>query len=266
MNTKMKKIGIVAAVLLTFAVGVCLPLLVSAFQDGQTLGRQTVTAAEPILYEDSSGLSIANKMSLLRNSTLTSIESGMKMNVDEAKAQAISSLKKLDTDGLLLFDWNSAVLEYFEPTFCINSVDPSNSVIVWALSFTDCYGNTLELMLDDESGMLLSLSLLFGDKALYGGDFTDYFARLPESGDALVAELTDYYGMTVSNETDAGVASSGTADIDAAGEEEANAKERYEFMSVNGWEIYDFRILSISDGTDSIVTALEVAKETIAFQ
>ena len=266
MNRNIKKIGIGAVVLLTLAAGVCLPLLVSAVQDGQALNRKTVTAVEPIRYENSSGLSILKKMSLLRNSTLTHIESGMKMSVDEAKAQAISNLKKLDADGLLLFDWGTAVLDYFEPTFCINSADPSNSVIVWGFSFIDGYGNTLELTLDDESGMLLSLSLTFGDKALSDGDNTDYFAQLPKCGDALVAELANYYGITVSNKRDNGDASSETGEAKTAGEEGAYAQKWYELMLESGWTTYDFRLLSLSDGTVSTEAVLELAEETVSFR
>lgn len=209
----MKRLMIPAAVLLTALIltgGFFLPTIVLQYKDRQTIGELTVTDGGGVSYETKSELKTIDRLKMASKAETISLDNGKNMNADTAFQSALAELGKLADKGILEISRADCRLGLYDVLFYIDSADPTKNMIVWFLRIED-ESHIIDAAVDDETGMLLSLSCSLNKQAYKNG-----MSALPkpsagknvikpspgeEDDGSTIAKLigqtlADYYGLT----------------------------------------------------------------------
>ena len=139
-----------------------LPSAVALWQDHRQLGRVETEAMEPIALGQSAS-SLLDRLRLCSQNELycevqtMSIGTGVRFQEDTAIEQARAQLDRLHEAGVLALDVDQYVgLGVAGVDFLADPGEPSNNAMVWRIAAHTMTGET-ELLLDDESGLIIAL-------------------------------------------------------------------------------------------------------------
>lgn len=169
-----------------------LPSKIAGWQDQQSFGAVHLEKSEDIKVEQNQQMTIAEKLSLFINQENTSnqisIKQGKYKKEEEIPSICEKELKRLEELGIINsidVDINSNNPQ-IQLTFYLSLEDPTKSMIVWNVEFTD--GKSyVSINLDDETG-----------KVLYFIEKTDEVIVNTDI-DAFMKGLSQYYGLTVND-------------------------------------------------------------------
>ena len=202
MKFKLKAALAGLAALCGLAAGLFLPYYTAAVQDARTLGALNTSDAEQISYEDSSALGVVEKLALIHNFDPVELKNGLYMDEETAYSRALEELRRLDPDGLLQFQSDSCTFDEAYAVFYIDSGNPESSMIAWNVFVVDDSGNRLMLTVDDATGVIFGLYIVFSYDSTTIGQNKELYSAYLENLDPISAELKEYYhGLGVSQVT-----------------------------------------------------------------
>ena len=197
-----KKGAAVIAIVLFVIIGCFfLPSTVAGIMDRQSLGKLIITDSSSISYEATPDLPLTSQLRLMANTNAESaqLKTGKNMDSEAAFRKVMTELRWFDKGGELGFDYASCSATEIQAGFVIHTEDPSINMIIWLFQLVDAEGNTLAVVIDDETGLIMHM--------FYRRGVTKAEPRLAEGyGDAelekfayrLAELMNDYYGYDVS--------------------------------------------------------------------
>ena len=134
------------------------------------------------------------------NTEILSLKTGNEMGIDEAKETTSKELANFFGDGPFQFDFSEYTVVEGVAALIIDAKVPTLNMIVWEFALVDRLGNTVTVMIDDETGMILKLIYGYGDMNDYP-NATESQGSLDEQFYATARSLTEamkeYYGLLV---------------------------------------------------------------------
>lgn len=183
----------VAAALLTLtllAAGALLPTAFALWQDNRQIGRIETAEVEPIAVGQADTSLIGRLRLCSQNQLYCEVEgmevgTGMRFQETTVEEQARAQIDRLHELGILSVSAAEyTVLSFDGVSFLADPGDPSNNGMFWQLVFGGENGS-LDLLLDDETGLIVSFEVWSGAGAPAGAGL-----------DACGAAWADYLGLT----------------------------------------------------------------------
>ena len=205
--------GLLAAV---FLVGVCFPSVVGAVQDIQIGRMSDQVEAKTVQLKMSSNLTIVQKIEVVKEgeSSAVKLESAQKMEYQEAYKAVTEGLEVLLSEFI---PYTKA--EFSEKEYSIElRMYEENSVILWRFVLEDENKNEIQVLLDDDTGLILAFQYLMdtsipysqekmdaGDSVMYAGN-----AKTSEDNSAAysgsVYDAVENYGISITDSVEMFVA------------------------------------------------------------
>ncbi len=152
-----KKISIFCLLCIILLLGYLMPDAVNILQDRQIDGRVETVSAESTQLQISSDLSLSEKFSVIDHaSSSVDLESAQNMEYESAEECLSTELAKLFPSTA---DDPFSVSDFSETKHTITLyVYEEKSVLLWDFYLETGEGNQIHLLLDDDSGLILSFS------------------------------------------------------------------------------------------------------------
>ena len=182
-----------------------LPDFVAGVTDSNTLGSLALIGSESVDIEHAPELGLPERIELIasRNTEIISVNAGNLLNEETAADTAVRELTKLLGRQRFNFDPVSCEIEECEAAFVVDKGNPSLSMTIWELKLSDRNSNSVNVTVDDETGVILKLIYRFGT-AIQAEPGSGGVLRSGKSdielqsiAQALTELMTDYYGMPV---------------------------------------------------------------------
>ena len=142
---------------LVLAVGYFLPELFSQIEDNRQLSEPTMASLKTTILADKSEISIEDKLRITSVMNLgIALQNGRYLDKKGAFYQAEFEIISL-SDTLDIFEGKEYELVEASPYYVIDQFDFEKRIIVWQVEMQNEY-QTLRVLVDDESGVILGLS------------------------------------------------------------------------------------------------------------
>ena len=202
---KLKYILLLAAAALALTAGFFLPNAVAAITDSRTLGNLVTIDSQSMSFETSQELDLPGRIAFVAspNTENLPLKTGQVMDNDAARERAKSEVERFFADGLFKFAFEKQYVEECSAAFVIDTANPSVNIIVWELAISDPAGNSVYVIIDDETGVILKLIYRLGSGGAMaeGSGAASGSGRLDEEfraiATALAEMMTSYYSLPV---------------------------------------------------------------------
>ena len=189
---------VLLAAALILAVSFFLPTYISVLRDRQSLDILSVAEGMSAGFQTSSKLTMPDRLSLINSAGNMELANGKNLDSETAYQRALDELRSFNSSGFMAFDFNSWQLLKCGVSFYIDSENPSKNLIVWYIVIEDTLSHSIEALVDDETGKLLSVGYVIAVPAKPSRG--DEIATVKTGGlavepDALVEAITSYYGL-----------------------------------------------------------------------
>jgi len=183
-----------------------LPNVVAGITDSRRLDSLSTIDSQRVSFDSVPELSLRERIILASssNTEVAVLRTGNVMDVTTANEVSIRELISFFHEvGPSVFDFERCKVDEATALLVIDSLIPSLYMIIWEFVFSDPYGASISVALDDETGVILRMVYKRGSgNPLFEGV---YPAVLPEPSDEvfyaavlhLTELMTEYYGLPV---------------------------------------------------------------------
>lgn len=149
-----KRIAVYGLLAAVFFVGICFPSVVGAVQDIQIGRMRDMVVAKAVQLKMSSNLTMIQKLTVVKEGAASAVklESAQKMDYQEAYKSMTDGLKLLLPD---FAPYTEADFEETEHSIELRMYE-ENSVILWRFVLEDKNKNQMQVLLDDDTGLILA--------------------------------------------------------------------------------------------------------------
>ena len=192
--------SIAALTIVIMAACFFLPDTVAGIQDTQAIGKLNIEDSNSISVETNPEMTLSERLTLISisNSLSVPVKNGKKLNIVTSFDRVVADLKSVFVEDGLGFDFDKVTVDLQETLLIIDADDPSINMLVWRFVLQSPSGETITLVMDDETGTILQLIYKFNQNSLIVSDKRpNLSAEFNEIGITLSQLLTDYYGVTV---------------------------------------------------------------------
>jgi len=199
---KIRHYLLLGAMALTLIGSFFLPNAVAGVTDGRRLDNLTMIDSQSISFEAAPELNVFGRIALVANSNteVLPLKTGTEMDFDEASEKARQELARFSKNDAWKLDYGKYSLEDGEVALVIDTFFPTRSLIAWEMTLADPSGNSVAVVIDDETGSILRLVQRWAsatDSPVAKGAGKPMDEELYEAAKGLTEMMTEYYGFYV---------------------------------------------------------------------
>lgn len=179
-----------------------LPDAVAGVTDMHRLNNLVLVDSQRISFDTAPELSLAERISLAANAgaEVLPLNTGSAMNSETAEERASAEIARFFRGGAFDFNYNYIQINEGVPSLIIDTMAPTNYMIVWEFDIIDDSGNSVTLILDDEIGVIVRLIYRIGNRdnaMITEGHFQSQDELFHTAARRLSEMMTAYYGVSV---------------------------------------------------------------------
>ena len=179
-----------------------LPDAVAGITDMRRLDNLVLIDSQRINFDTAPELSLAERISLAANrgAEILPLNTGNTMDSETAEARAIAEVTRFFHGGVFDFNYNNVQASEGLPSLIIDTLAPTNYMIIWEFEIIDNLGNFVTIILDDEKGVIVRLIYRLGsgsNSLIYVGHFESQDELFFVAAKRLSEMMTIYYGQNV---------------------------------------------------------------------
>ena len=179
-----------------------MPDAVAGVTDMRRLDNLVLIDSQRIHFDAAPELSLAERISLAANGSaeILPLNTGSNMDSKTAKDRAVTEITRFFHGGVFEFNYNNVQVSEGLPSLVIDTLAPTNYMIIWEFEVIDDSGNFATIILDDEKGVIVRLIYRLGnrDTALIStSQFESQDQMFLTAAGHLAEMMTAYYGQSV---------------------------------------------------------------------
>jgi len=180
-----------------------LPNAVAGVTDMRRLDSLTMIDSQSISFDFASELSLPERLALAAspNTERLPVITGNSMNEEAAATRAARELARFFRGAEFGPDYHDLSIADGSAALIIDTVAPSQNMIVWEFDMYDPVGNSVNVTIDDETGAIVRLIYIMSDRIGFRATWestrmaTD--RQLFSVAQSLTEMMAEYYGITV---------------------------------------------------------------------
>jgi len=199
---KMRHYISLAAAALVIIVSFFLPNAVAGITDMRRLDTLVMMESQRINLEAAPELTLTERIALAAssNADVLPLNTGNVMNGETAAQRAVAETTRFFRGGVFEFIASSLNVSTGMVSLMIDTLEHARYMIIWEFDITDAAGNSITVVLDDETGVIVRLIYrrnYMQGPLLIGAEYAQREEMFYTAAHSLSEMMAEYYGVSV---------------------------------------------------------------------
>ncbi|MCL2200607.1 MAG: hypothetical protein FWB75_01475 [Oscillospiraceae bacterium] len=178
-----------------------LPNAVAGITDMRRLDTLILVDSERISFEAVPELTLTERITLAGSSSadILPLHTGSNMSLEAAELRAVEEVARFFSAGPFQLDYEDVVISEGLASLIVDALVTTRYMIIWEFDITDHSGNSVNVVIDDRTGIIVRLIYRVGNReeALLDGEFWSRDDLFYTAARSLSEMMTAYYGVSV---------------------------------------------------------------------
>jgi len=175
---------------------------VAGVTDLRRLDTLVMVDSQSVSIDLSPEMSLSGRIALAAspNTERLPVITGNSMNEEAAGNRAVLELVRFFRGAPFGLNYYDLSAEEGSAALIIDTLDPAQNMIIWEFNMYDPAGNTVAVTIDDETGVIVRLVYILGDRGgalLDKGRYDTSDIQFFNAAQSLTAIMSEYYGIRV---------------------------------------------------------------------